>query len=147
MASSWRNEFQPSVVKYLRELDHNVYDFKYPTEDDIGFSWKQIDTKWESWTSKEYIKALNHPLAVKGFANDMQALDECDAVVLVMPCGRSAHLELGYGIGKGKYSIIYTTIAEPELMYKMVHSIVTTLDGIGVSLGMAEENMYGTYNR
>ena len=66
------------------------------------------------------IDGLEHPLAAKGFSTDMEGLDWADAVVMVMPCGRSSHLELGYAVGKNKRTIILLSQSEPELMYKMV---------------------------
>jgi nucleoside 2-deoxyribosyltransferase len=119
VASSWRNERQPAVVGALRKGGHKVYDFRHPTPEDTGFSWSEIDRNWQSWTVDEYIAALNHPAAEWGFSRDMRALDECDACVLVLPCGRSAHLELGYAIGRGKHGIILLDRCEPELMSKM----------------------------
>lgn len=37
VASSWRNNRQPDVVKFLRDLGHEVYDFKNPKPGDDGF--------------------------------------------------------------------------------------------------------------
>lgn len=46
------------------------------------------------------------------------------AMVLVLPCGRSAHLELGWAVGAGKPTcILMAPNQEPELMYRMVGSI------------------------
>ena len=58
-----------------------------------------------------------------------------DTGVLVMPCGRSAHLEAGYFVGAGKRLIILINDSEPELMYKM-GMLATTIDEVivGVSL-------------
>jgi hypothetical protein len=60
----------------------------------------------------------------------MGALEDCTCCVLVMPCGRSAHLELGYAVGAGKKSIILLSDGEPELMYRMVG-----VDSICISIG------------
>jgi DNA (cytosine-5)-methyltransferase 1 len=43
VASSWRNEQQPEVVKALRDAGHEVYDFRNPSETDKGFAWSDID--------------------------------------------------------------------------------------------------------
>ena len=53
VASSWRNEYQQEVVKVLRELGHEVYDFKNP-EGRTGFQWSAIDKDWQSWTTEQY---------------------------------------------------------------------------------------------
>ena len=130
VASSWRNTHQAEVVKRLREDGHDVYDFRNPKPGDHGFSWEEIDVGWLSWTPERFAEALKHPIAQEGFKSDMDALSACDACVLVLPCGRSAHLEAGWAIGAGKPTIIYAwKLPEPELMYLMagrsplVHSI------------------------
>ena len=120
VASSWRNPDQPRVVQDLRSEGHDVYDFRHPVDGDNGFHWSEIDPEWEGWSYTKFIRALDHPIAERGYKFDMDALMSADAVVLVMPCGRSAHLELGYAIGAGKPTAILLADGEPELMYKMV---------------------------
>jgi hypothetical protein len=121
VASSWRNNYQPEVVAALRAAGHAVYDFKNPSEDWHGFHWSAIQEGWESWTFEEYMQALEHDLAIKGFSSDMDAMKWADACVLVLPCGRSAHLELGWFVGQGKKTCIlhHGDMLEPELMSKM----------------------------
>ena len=125
VASSWRNDEQPNVVKMLRDLGHGVYDFKNPAPGDNGFHWSEIDPKWRDWENGEFIVGLAHPLADKGFSKDMQAMHEADVCVLVLPCGKSAHLEAGWFAGQGKPCVIYLNeYPEPELMYKMCTALV-----------------------
>ncbi len=120
VATSWRNDRQPHIVSRLRGDGHEVYDFRHPKEGDGGFAWEEIDRNWGNWDYAQFIDALEHPAAARGFKLDMEALNWADALVLVMPCGRSAHLELGYAVGAGKPTAILLTNGEPELMYKMV---------------------------
>ncbi|HVT74558.1 MAG TPA: hypothetical protein VHD61_15600 [Lacunisphaera sp.] len=123
VASSWRNPFQPQVVARLREAGYEVYDFKDPAGSK-GFAWSDIDPEWQKWDLVRYLKALAHPLAQSGFRSDMGALAECAAVVAVLPCGRSAHLELGYAVGAGKFTVaLVLGENEPELMYRMLDCI------------------------
>ena len=120
VASSWRNAYQGVVVKELRKAGHEVYDFKNPAPGNVGFSWSLIDPNWKSWTDEEYIKALAHPIAVAGFFCDANAMNWADACVLVMPCGRSAHVEAGWMQGIGKITAVLLAEGdEPELMYKL----------------------------
>ena len=129
LASSWRNEMQPPLVAVLRYAGHEVYDFRHPSHGDDGFHWSNIDPNWKTWEPHEYIKSLGHPIAASGFRKDMAALAWCEVCVLLNPCGRSAHLELGWAIGAGKSTIIHLAgMVEPELMYKMAHRIVATTD-------------------
>lgn len=126
VASSWRNDLQPSVVRGLRALGHKVYDFKV----DSAFGWHQIDENWKNWTPNEARGMLLHPLSQRGFTSDKAALDQCDVCVLVLPCGRSSHLELGYAIGQGKPGIVFWPSDlhpyDPDLMYLLAQYVVTS---------------------
>ena len=59
VASSWRNVFQQDVVGILRDLGHEVYDFKNPPHGNGGFQWSDIDPNWQNWTTEQYREALN----------------------------------------------------------------------------------------
>lgn len=105
VASSWRNIYQPAVVALCRKAGHEVYDFRNPGPGDNGFGWSEIDPAWKSWDFKRYRELLrDHPRAQQGFDLDMNALRECEACLLVYPCGKSAHLELGWAAGAGKHT-------------------------------------------
>lgn len=131
VASSWRNKFQPGIVGTIAERGHQVYDFRNPAPGEHGFSWSEIDPDWEGWSAEAYRNALKDPIAQLGFARDMTALRECDACVLVLPCGRSAHLELGWAVGAGKHTAILHpggVRVEPELMALMVGAVLCGVD-------------------
>ncbi len=59
----------------------------------------------------------------------MGALRSADAVVLVLPSGKSAHLELGWAAGAGKRTCVYSPeeTMTPELMYLMCDHIAPTM--------------------
>lgn len=125
VASSWRNETQPFIVDFLRELGYDVYDFKHPDIGD-GFQWTDVDKNWKKWSMKEYRDALYHPYAHFGYFRDFKAMVEADICVLCLPCGRSAHLEAGWMKGAGKKVIAYISpdiTIEPELMYLLLDDI------------------------
>lgn len=127
VASSWRNDFQPTVVAALREDGHEVYDFKGAE----GFHWSEVDPHWKNWTPDEYVAGLSHHCADRGFGRDMQALCECDMCVMVMPCGPSASMEMGWACGAGKQVAVYIPgLREPDLMVKMAALVTTSLDDI-----------------
>lgn len=135
VASSWRNQQQPTIVEHLRLVGHEVYDFRHPPAGDhLGFSWSDVDPEWTSWTPEQYVEALGHPIASAGFDSDFSAMAWADACVLVLPCGRSAHLEAGWFAGQGKPVLILLDAGEfghdaghhvTELMYKMANLITT----------------------
>ena len=65
VASSWRNEVYPEVVKLLREAGHEVYDFRHQS-----VSWEQFD--WnvtDGVASGELFDVLNHPAVQTRFSN------------------------------------------------------------------------------
>ena len=106
VASSWRNEFYPEVVEALRADGHEVYDFRNPPSGDAGFKWSTISEDYMDWSPQEYREQLNHPKAIRQFANDIEAMEACDTCVLVLPCGRSAHTEAGWFAGRGKQVVV-----------------------------------------
>ena len=133
LASSWRNAQQPTILKALREAGHAVYDFRNPNPGNNGFHWSEIDENWKSWDAETYRRALSHPVAEHGFSCDWNAMLWADSCVLLLPCGRSAHIEAGYFVGVNKRLIVLLDGQnEPELMYKMTPYIcVSTNEVLG----------------
>lgn len=141
VASSWRNQYQPGVVISLRKAGHEVYDFRHPGEEgpanregglpDNGFRWSDVDPDWQGWDAASFRhRVTTHPLADAGFAQDMAGLEWADTCVLVLPCGRSAHLEAGWAAGAGKTLMILLLgdQLEPELMYRIANKIVLSVE-------------------
>jgi hypothetical protein len=130
VASSWRNDYQPEVIQRLRKAGHECYDFRNPPNG-AGFGWEEIDANWQNWTADQYLAALRTHRAEEGFAADMGAMQWADTCVLVLPCGRSAHLELGWMCGAGKRTVILTRDGEePELMAKMATRICVSIEDV-----------------
>lgn len=119
-ATSWRNKHHESIVALLRAEGHRVYDFRHPNVDgpvgapEEGFSWREIDPNWQKWTPEQYREAMKHPIAQQGYRSDSQAMAWADACVITLPCGRSAHLEAGWMMGRGKPTAVYL----PPVYYK-----------------------------
>lgn len=129
VASSWKNPHQPRVVAALSEAGHAVYDFRKPAPGESGFHWSETGAPPPPWDARTYRHVLSHPLARKGFELDMRALRWCDAVVLLLPAGRSAAWELGWAMGQGKPACILMEepTNDPELMFSGAE-IVGSLD-------------------
>lgn len=141
VASSWRNKIQPVVVTVLREMGHEVYDFRNPNKNDQGFSWSEIDEDWEDWTTEEYKTALNHPIADRGFNNDFNAMKWADCCLMVLPCGRSANTEAGWMKGAGKKVYVFQPYKdEPELMYKIYDGILSSTEQLRKTFQMKKAN-------
>lgn len=142
VASSWINNYQPEVVEMLRKEGHEVFDFKNPP-DGSGFSWSEIDDDWKNWSTLIYRLALEHEKSQAGFNTDFNAMKWADVCVLVMPCGRSAHIEAGWMAGAEKTVIAYIPEkAEPELMYKIFDMISDDMNEIIAYLEAVHQNMF-----
>lgn len=118
LASSWRNPYQPTVLEALRTAGHDVYDFRNAA---TAMGWKEIDPELATDLSARRLRSvLAHPKSEVAFEGDFQAMKACEAGVLLLPCGLSAHLEAGWLAGAGKpVMVLAPEIKEPELMYKL----------------------------
>jgi len=137
VASSWRNIMQVGVCAALRSAGIPHYDFKNPPNG-AGFSWKEVKPpndspaipgKGSDWESvDDYLAMLDHPRAIEGYTADFMAMEQADTFVMVLPCGKSAHLELGWAAGMGKRTaILMEDPIEPELMYRMCDYLAPSL--------------------
>ena len=126
IASSWKNALKVrDLAALLRIHGHQVFDFTDTNNrpanlDKFVFGAKQ----WAEFSGKnpdqiEYIDFLTWPPTKRAFASDRAGLDWADTVVLLIPSGRSSHLEAGYGVGQGKELFIVGNlpIGEFDAMY------------------------------
>lgn len=94
LASSWRNAEQPQVLQALRDAGHEVCGGSPAAE----------------------------AVAIHGYLRDWQAMQRADTGVLLLPSGRSAHIEAGYFVGADKpLFVLLSGQNEPELMYRMAY--------------------------
>lgn len=137
VASSWRNTHHTHVVEVLRAEGHGVYDFKDPAH---AFGWKDVAPAYHGGevSASFYREMVRSQQAKDGFAADFGAMEWADVCVLVLPCGRSAHLEAGWFAGAGKPVHVYAPAPfEPELMYGMTRGVEAGLNEILEALDAA----------
>lgn len=99
---SLKNDYIPEVANLL-EL--NGFE---PFADWWGAG-HEADDWWKEYNKRRgipYSEALYGYAAGTVFDFDKKHLDRCDASLLVLPAGKSGHLELGYSVGCGKPSFI-----------------------------------------
>ena len=95
---SLRNPLIPEIGNRLRKEGHTAFE-------DWWGAGKIADDSWQAYENmrgRSYKEALKGIAANHIFKLDKEHLDKSDSGVLVMPAGKSAHLELGYLIGQGK---------------------------------------------
>lgn len=102
LSSSWRNGARVrAMATRLRELGHTVFDFTdrpnpVPRDSLPPF----VDQPYV-----DYIGELV-PLIDGQIASDIEEIEQCDALILLLPCGSDSHFELGYAKARGKITIV-----------------------------------------
>lgn len=98
LIGSLRNPKVPELAEDLRALGYEVFDDWYaagPEADDCL-------RDYYSYRGFSYKETLQSFAAQHIFKFDLHHLDRAEIGVLLMPAGKSGHLELGYLIGQGK---------------------------------------------
>jgi len=108
----------PEIPKFANELQAQGFE--------AFADWYQpgpeADDFWRNYSKERgltYKQALESYGAKSIFQFDKFHLDRCDAAIMLMPAGKSGHLELGYTIGRGKPGYILFD-QEPERYDVMV---------------------------
>lgn len=99
----------PYVAEILRAAGHEVFASWFAAGPEADRHWEM----YERGRGLTFEAALRDYAAQAVFNFDRRHLEACDVAVLLMPAGRSGHLELGYAIGKGKRGFICHP-SEPE---------------------------------
>jgi nucleoside 2-deoxyribosyltransferase len=98
LIGSLRNESIPHIANTLEDIGFEVFDSWFSPGPNADSHWKD----YEQARGRDYKEALSGHAATHIFEFDKYHIDRCDIGLLVMPAGRSGHLELGYMIGGGK---------------------------------------------
>lgn len=81
----------------------------------------EADDKWkehEMARGRTYRQALQHHAARHVFEFDKGHIHRADAVVLMLPAGKSGHMELGYALGRGTPGfILLADVDRWDVMY------------------------------
>lgn len=108
ISSSWKNRDRVrALAVLLREHGHTVYDFTDPAcrnTPEIPPERFPNNFDPEQHVYREYITSV--PEWRSAVECNRGALDHCDAVVLLLPCGADAHSDWGYAVGRGKLSAV-----------------------------------------
>lgn len=129
---SLRNENVPRVSAVLRQCGHEAFDSWYAAGPEADDYWQKYVTE----RGLTYEQALREFAAQHVFNFDKSHLDRSDAVVLVLPAGKSGHLELGYAIGKGRRGFILLD-GDPgryDVMYAFAERVCHSVDELLLAL-------------
>lgn len=122
---SLKNPRIPEIGSELRSYGYRVFDDWWAASEDADDWWQG----YEKQRGRTFAEALAGAHAQDVFDFDKRHIDESDIVLLVLPAGKSGHLELGYGIGLGKPGFILLD-KEPDrfdVMYNFATAVVSTV--------------------
>lgn len=115
VVGSLRNPQVTQVASVLRAGGYDVFDDYMSVGPEADDYWRDYEKK----RGHSFAKALNGRAATHTFHFDKSYLDLADALVMVLPAGRSCHLELGYLAGMQKPCIMFGK-EEPDRFDVMV---------------------------
>src|SRR5690606_11273603 len=133
LIGSLRNEQVPLTANKLREAGYEVFDDWFAAGPEADDYWKEYEIR----RGRSYREALSGHAARHVFNFDRHHLDDCDAAVLLLPAGKSGHLELGYVIGKGKPGyILLEEGAYPrwDVMYGFATGVFESVEELVVAI-------------
>ena len=121
----------PAVI----EVGHRLRKEGYEVVDDWIAAGPDADTCWQQYETAKghtYQEALHGRAAENVFNFDLSWVDLCDIGILVMPAGKSSHLELGYMTGQGKptYILQPDTPERFEVMPQFAAGVYTDLEDL-----------------
>lgn len=121
LIGSLRNHRIPAVAAQIREAGFDVFDDWFAAGPEADDHWQQ----YEEGRGREMTEALSGFAAQHVFEFDLAHLDMSRAGVLVMPAGKSAHMELGYLMGQGKpgYVLLDTPPERWDVMYRFTRGV------------------------
>jgi hypothetical protein len=137
LIGSLRNSAITTLGNALRAEGFSIFDDWMAAGPEADDYWQ----KYETEKGHSYKEALDGAAAKNVFEFDKRHLDASVAAVLVLPAGRSGHLELGYMAGRGKYtSILFDKTPERyDVMYQFANSVCFTYDELLEALKNAPE--------
>ena len=129
---SLRNENIPTISATLREeTGLEVFDDWFSPGPEADDFWK----KYEEARGRTYQEALKGWAGKHVFEFDKFHIDRADIGVLIMPSGKSGHMELGYMIGRGKPCYVLMDVQDRwDVMYQFADGILFSMDELLVAL-------------
>jgi len=133
LIGSLRNPQVPILAQKIRALGHEVFDDWVAAGPEADDYWQ----RYEQDRGHNYTEGLVGYAAGHVFQYDRFHLDRCDAAVMLLPAGKSGHLEFGYMIGQGKpgYILIPTEPERWDVMYKFATKVFIDEVGLFKELG------------
>lgn len=126
IASRWRNRDNVvKLVSLLRKKGKRVYSF---LDEENSFNSPGQDPETEMRKFEAIQDWQNNPAVRRMFLKDLAGLKQADKLILLLPAGKSAHMETGIAFGLGKECVLIGEQKETESLYLIFHKWFTTID-------------------
>lgn len=126
ISSRWRNrDTVLDLVAKIRAKGYRVLSFfENPYNKDlVNDDPEKVMKEWEAMSNWE-----QNILVKKIFEEDIRSIRKADAVILFLPAGISAHIEIGYAFGLGKKCILIGKPEKTESAYMIFEEKYLTID-------------------
>lgn len=126
LVGALKNQEIPKIAKRLTQEGFEVFAEWHNPGPEADMFWQEH----EKFKGSTYKEALAGSHVENVFYYDQAYIDLADIVVLVMPAGKSGHLELGYAAGSGKKTFILLD-QEPDrydVMPRFANAVCNNLD-------------------
>lgn len=125
LIGSLRNPEIPHIANRLREEGFEVVDDWFSAGPEADDYWQAH----EAIRGRHYREALNGLHARDVFEFDKRHLDRADIGVLVMPAGKSAHIELGYICKDKRGFVLFNDVPERfDVMYQFAEDVCFSVE-------------------
>lgn len=123
---SLRNPRVPEVAVALRAIGWDAFDDWYSPGPDTDIHWQA----YEKARGRTFKEALAGYHARHAFALDERHIERCDVGLLVLPAGKSAHIEFGVfrGMKKPRYILMDGEPEKYDLMYRFTTDVFMSVD-------------------
>lgn len=127
LIGSLRNPEVPKIAQALRQgTSEEIFDDWYAAGPEADDYWRD----YERARGRSLAEALQGLAARAVYTFDKRNLERADTVVLVLPAGKSGHLELGWALGQGKrgYILLDNDPERYDVMYQFADGVFSTLE-------------------
>jgi len=136
LVGALKNEAIPYLALTLEKEGYSVFAEWHNPGPEADMHWQEH----EKLKGSSYKEALDGSHVENVFYYDKSYIDLADIVVLVMPAGKSGHLELGYATGIGKHTFILLD-EEPErydIMPRFAKAVCNNVSELIEEMGKCE---------
>ena len=134
LIGSLRDPAVPILGNTLRQLGFDVFDDWFAAGEIADDRWQE----YEQLRGHTLAQALDGYAAQHVFRYDLHHLNRADIGVLLLPCGKSGHIEAGYLVGQGKpvYVLLPDEPSRFDVMYAHFSGVYSSEESLFDALNL-----------